>query len=142
VTDPDPAGLSFTKASLAASARPRGWRALQLEHVGSTSVPGLAAKPVIGIDLMVADPGRERDYVPALEAVGFRLVIREPWWYGHLALRAGEPARSLHVFGPDSPELARHRSFRDWLRATPQSATATPPSSAGPRLRPTHAEST
>jgi len=46
-------------------------------------------------------------------------VIREPWWYGHLALRAGEPARNLHVFGPDSPELARHRIFRDWLRGNP-----------------------
>jgi GrpB-like predicted nucleotidyltransferase (UPF0157 family) len=52
---------------------------LQLDHVGSTSVPGLAAKPVIDIDLTVADPGRERDYVPALEMIGFRLTIREPW---------------------------------------------------------------
>ena len=59
---------------------------LQLEHVGSTSVPGLAAKPVIDIDLTVADPDREQDYVPALEQIGFRLVIREPWWYGHRAL--------------------------------------------------------
>ncbi|HXO25589.1 MAG TPA: GrpB family protein, partial [Streptosporangiaceae bacterium] len=58
-----------------------GWRALQLEHVGSTSVPGLAAKCVIDIDLTVADPEREQDYVPALAAIGFRLVIREPWWY-------------------------------------------------------------
>jgi len=76
-----------------------GWRVLQLEHVGSTSVPGLAAKPVIDIDLTVADPARERDYVPALEASGFRLVIREPWWYGHRLLGADEPRCNLHVFG-------------------------------------------
>ena len=95
-----------------------GWRVLQLEHVGSTSVPGLAAKPVIDIDLAVADPGHERDYLPA-EAVGFRLVIREPWWYGHRALRADAPACNLHVFGLDSPELIRHRIFRDWLRGNP-----------------------
>jgi GrpB-like predicted nucleotidyltransferase (UPF0157 family) len=96
-----------------------GWRALQLEHVGSTSVPGLAAKPIIDIDLTVADPGREQDYVPPLEAAGFRLAIREPWWYGHRVLRAGEPPGNLHVFGFDSPELVKHRIFRDWLRGNP-----------------------
>jgi GrpB-like predicted nucleotidyltransferase (UPF0157 family) len=89
---------------------------LQLEHVGSTSVPGLPAKPIIDIDLTVADPEHERDHVPALEAIGFRLVIREPWWYGHRALVADEPRCNLHVFGFDSAELVRHRIFRDWLR--------------------------
>jgi GrpB-like predicted nucleotidyltransferase (UPF0157 family) len=92
---------------------------LQLEHVGSTSVPGLAAKPVIDIDLTVADPGREQDYVSALETIGFRLAIREPWWYGHRVLRMDEPPCNLHVFGFDSPELVRHRIFRDWLRGNP-----------------------
>jgi GrpB-like predicted nucleotidyltransferase (UPF0157 family) len=92
---------------------------LQLEHVGSTSVPGLAAKPVIDIDLTVADPGREQDYVPALEAAGFQLLIREPWWYGHRMLRADQPPCNLHVFGFDSPELIRHQIFRDWLRGNP-----------------------
>lgn len=60
-----------------------GWRALQVEHVGSTSVPGLPAKPVIDVDLTVADPEREQCYVPALVAAGFTLAIREPWWHGH-----------------------------------------------------------
>jgi GrpB-like predicted nucleotidyltransferase (UPF0157 family) len=96
-----------------------GWRAIHVEHVGSTSVPGLPAKPVIDIDLTVADPGREERYVPALEAIGYRLVIREPWWYGHRALRAESPRSNLHVFGPDSPELVKHRIFRDWLRGNP-----------------------
>jgi GrpB-like predicted nucleotidyltransferase (UPF0157 family) len=96
-----------------------GWRVLQLEHVGSTSVPGLPAKPIIDIDLTVADPGREQAYVPALEETGFRLVIREPWWHGHRVLRADEPRCNLHVFGFDSPELVRHRIFRDWLRGNP-----------------------
>jgi GrpB-like predicted nucleotidyltransferase (UPF0157 family) len=80
---------------------------LQLEHVGSTSVPGLAAKPVIDIDLTVADPGRERDYVPALEMIGFRLMIREPWWHGHRMLQADEPPCNLHVFGFDSPRAGQ-----------------------------------
>jgi len=96
-----------------------GWRVLQLEHVGSTSVPGLPAKPIIDIDLTVADPGREQDYVPALETIGFRLAIREPWWHGHRVLRAQEPSCNLHVFGFDSPELVKHRIFRDWLRGNP-----------------------
>jgi len=72
VTDPDP-GWPRRYDRLAGRIREAlGWRVLQLEHVGSTAVPGLAAKPVIDIDLTVADPGRERDYVPALETAGFR----------------------------------------------------------------------
>jgi GrpB-like predicted nucleotidyltransferase (UPF0157 family) len=119
VTGPDP-GWPGQYDRLAARIRQAlGWRVLQLEHVGSTSVPGLAAKPVIDIDLTVADPGREQDYVPALEAAGFQLLIREPWWYGHRMLRADQPPCNLHVFGFDSPELIRHRIFRDWLRGNP-----------------------
>jgi GrpB-like predicted nucleotidyltransferase (UPF0157 family) len=119
VTDPDPAWPRVYEDLAGRIRAALGWRALQLEHVGSTSVPGLPAKPVIDIDLTVADPDREDRYVPALEAMGFRLVIREPWWYGHRALRAASPACNLHVFGPDSPELVRHRIFRDWLRGNP-----------------------
>jgi GrpB-like predicted nucleotidyltransferase (UPF0157 family) len=117
--DPDP---DWPRQYTLLAARIRealGWRALQLEHVGSTSVPGLPAKPVIDIDLTVADPGHEQDYRPALEKAGFRLVIREPWWHGHRVLRADEPKCNLHVFGFDSPELVKHRIFRDWLRGNP-----------------------
>jgi GrpB-like predicted nucleotidyltransferase (UPF0157 family) len=70
VTDPDP-GWPRQYDSLADRIREAlGWRVLQLEHVGSTAVPGLAAKPVIDIDLTVADPTRERDYVPAWRRSG------------------------------------------------------------------------
>jgi GrpB-like predicted nucleotidyltransferase (UPF0157 family) len=89
---------------------------LGLEHVGSTAVPGLPAKPVIDIDLAVADADDEDAYVPDLAAAGFTLRIREPWWYGHRMLRADQPRANLHVFAPDSPEPVRHRIFRDWLR--------------------------
>jgi GrpB-like predicted nucleotidyltransferase (UPF0157 family) len=120
VTDPDPAWPRQYDRLASRIREALGWRVLQLDHVGSTSVPGLAAKPVIDIDLTVADPGREQDYVPTLEAAGFRLLIREPWWYGHRMLRADEPPGNLHVFGFDSPELIRHRIFRDWLRGNPR----------------------
>lgn len=119
VAEPDP-GWPRWYAELAARIHEvLGWRALQVEHVGSTSVPGLPAKPIIDIDLTVADSGREQVYVPALGKAGFTLVIREPWWYGHRALTADEPRCNLHVFGPDSPETVRHRIFRDWLRGNP-----------------------
>ena len=119
VIDPDPDWPRQYDALAGRIREALGWRVLQLEHVGSTAVPGLPAKPVIDIDLTVADPGREQDYVPALEAAGFRLRIREPWWHGHRVLRADEPPCNLHVFGFDSPELVKHRIFRDWLRGNP-----------------------
>ena len=120
VTDPDPAWPRQYAAFAGLIRQALGWRALQLEHVGSTSVPGLPAKPVIDIDLTVADPDREPHYVPALESIGFHLVIREPWRYGHRALTADEPRCNLHVYGFDSPEPVRHRIFRDWLRGNPE----------------------
>jgi GrpB-like predicted nucleotidyltransferase (UPF0157 family) len=93
---------------------------LDLEHVGSTSVEGLAAKDVIDIDLTVADPRAEERYVPALARIGYTLTVREPSWHEHRCLRLAEPRVNLHVFGPDSPELIRHRMFRDWLRDHPE----------------------
>ncbi len=60
-----------------------GKKALLLEHVGSTSVPGLCAKPVIDIVLAVADSADEPSYIPPLEACGFALRFREPDWYQH-----------------------------------------------------------
>jgi GrpB-like predicted nucleotidyltransferase (UPF0157 family) len=119
VTGPDPDWPRQYRVLAGRIREALGWRVLQLEHVGSTSVPGLPAKHVIDIDLTVADPGREQDYIPALETAGFRLTIREPWWYGHRALRAEEPRCNLHVLGFDSPEPVRHRIFRDWLRGNP-----------------------
>jgi len=119
VTDPDPTWPRQYDDLADRIRDAMGWRVLQLEHVGSTSVQGLAVKPIIDIDLTVADPDREQDYIPALEAIGFRLAIREPWWYGHRVLRAAEPHCNLHVFGFDSPELVKHRIFRDWLQGNP-----------------------
>ena len=120
IADPDPAWPQRYDDLAGRIRAALGWRALQLEHVGSTAVPGLAAKPIIDIDLTVADPDREQDYIPALETIGFRLTIREPWWYGHRALVRDEPRCNLHVFGFDSPEPVKHRIFRNWLRGNPE----------------------
>lgn len=94
-------------------------KALAIEHVGSTAVPDLPAKPVIDIDLIVADPDDEGVYVPALESLGYRLTVRERSWYQHRMLRLDAPRVNLHVFGPACPEHVRHLLFRDWLRAHP-----------------------
>ncbi len=96
-----------------------GDRALLLEHVGSTSVPGLPAKPILDILLLIADPTDEVTYVPDLEEVGFLLHLREPGWHQHRLLRGIAPAVNLHVFGDGSPEAERLVMFRDWLRAHP-----------------------
>jgi GrpB-like predicted nucleotidyltransferase (UPF0157 family) len=107
-------------ASLAATiAEALDTRAIVIEHVGSTSVPDLPAKPVIDIDLTVADSADESAYVPALQRCGFTLVVREPWWNEHRLLRRSDPSCNLHVFSTGGAELERHRIFRDWLRAHP-----------------------
>jgi GrpB-like predicted nucleotidyltransferase (UPF0157 family) len=93
-----------------------GNRVLAIEHVGSTAVPGLWSKPMIDVDLTVADSGDEDAWLPDLESVGFVLRSRTPDWEEHRLLRGQEPLTNLHVFSPDAREPQRHRMFRDWLR--------------------------
>ena len=90
-----------------------------LEHVGSTSVPGLAAKPIIDMVLAVVASADESIYVPQLEALGYKLTIREPDWYEHRVLKRPEPKVNLHVFSADCEEIGRMLAFRDWLRQHP-----------------------
>lgn len=94
-----------------------GERALQVEHVGSTSVPGLAAKPIIDMVLVVADSADEPAYVAPLEAAGYVLRIREPDWHEHRVLKGPDTNVNLHVFSKGSPEIDRMLAFRDRLRA-------------------------
>ena len=94
-----------------------GDRVLRIEHIGSTSVPGLAAKPIIDMLLVVADPGDEETYVPDLEEAGYVLHIREPDWYEHrLFKRPDGTDLHLHVHPPSSPEIRRNLALRDHLR--------------------------
>ncbi|TMK78147.1 MAG: GrpB family protein [Actinobacteria bacterium] len=94
-----------------------GDRALQIEHIGSTSVPGLAAKPIIDIVLVVPDSSDEEAYVPAMEAAGYVLRIREPDWYEHRVFKGPDTTVNLHVFSRECPEIDRMLLFRDWLRS-------------------------
>ncbi|KAL5336762.1 GrpB protein-domain-containing protein [Aspergillus crustosus] len=117
IVEPDPAwpahfGLleSRIKAALSPSTL------VYIQHVGSTSVPGLPAKAVIDIDIIVRDPIDEESYVAALEKAGLKFLFRERNWHEHRFFHNEEPYANVHVFGEDCPEAVRHRLFRDWLR--------------------------
>ena len=88
------------------------------------SVPGLPAKDVIDVDLVVKDIKDEGSYVEALERVGFVFFFREPDWHQHrFFVDEGDLPDAypinLHVVGPDCPEVERHRIFREWLLKSP-----------------------
>jgi GrpB-like predicted nucleotidyltransferase (UPF0157 family)/GNAT superfamily N-acetyltransferase len=91
-------------------------RALRVEHVGSTSVPGLPAKPVIDMLLVVDDSADEPAYVPILAASGYRVQIREVDWYEHRMFKGPDTDINLHAFSAGCPEIDRMLMFRDWLR--------------------------
>jgi GrpB-like predicted nucleotidyltransferase (UPF0157 family) len=93
-----------------------GNQTLRIEHVGSTSVPGLMAKPIVDILLVVADSADEPCYVPQLEAAGYILRIREPEWFEHRMFRGPDTPIHLHVFSSGAAEVERLLRFRDRLR--------------------------
>jgi GrpB-like predicted nucleotidyltransferase (UPF0157 family) len=97
-----------------------GDRARLVEHVGSTSVPGLAAKPIVDIVLAVPDSSDEEAYVPALEAAGYVLRVREPDWFEHRVLKPPDMSVNVHVFSAGCPEIDRMLAFRDRLRTNKQ----------------------
>lgn len=93
-----------------------GCKAIKIEHVGSTSVPGLCAKPIIDMLLIVKNSADESSYVSALTEAGYKLKIREPEWYEHRLFKGPDTDINLHVFSVGTPETERMILFRDWLR--------------------------
>ncbi len=93
-----------------------GADALAIDHVGSTSVPGLAAKPIIDINLTVENSAEESSYLPALVSAGYVLRVREPDWHEHRMLRTREKDVHIHVYSRGCIELHRMLAFREWLR--------------------------
>lgn len=112
IVDHDPAWAARYQVERERIVDALGDRVLRIDHVGSTSVPGLAAKPIIDIDLSVADPDDEAAYVPDLEGAGYVLRVREPQ---HRMLRTPERDVHLHVCALGSEWERVHRMFRDWL---------------------------
>jgi len=93
-----------------------GKKELMIEHVGSTSVPGLAAKPIIDILVVVENSSDEGSYVRELESVGYVLRIRESDWHEHRMFRGPDTSINMHVFSRGDSEIGRMLLFRDWLR--------------------------
>ncbi len=119
IVDYDPEWLRLFECEVERIKGALGNRVVLIEHVGSTSVPGLAAKPRIDILLVVPDSSDESSYVPALEAVDYVLRIREPDWYEHRVFKGPDTDVNLHVFSPGCPEIERMLLFRNWLRSNP-----------------------
>jgi GrpB-like predicted nucleotidyltransferase (UPF0157 family) len=88
----------------------------QIEHVGSTSVPGLAAKPIIDILVVVQNSADESSYLFRLEAAGYILRVREPDWNEHRMFRTHEKDVHVHVYSIGCAEIQRVLTFRDRLR--------------------------
>jgi GrpB-like predicted nucleotidyltransferase (UPF0157 family) len=116
LVDYDPAWPALYQREAARIRTALGGGALLLEHVGSTAVPHLAAKPRIDIVLAVADSSDEASYVPSLEAAGYVLRIREPDWHEHRVFKGPDTDVNLHVFSTGCAEIERLLRFRDRLR--------------------------
>jgi GrpB-like predicted nucleotidyltransferase (UPF0157 family) len=119
LTPYDPTWPAQYEAEAAKIRAALGEGALVLEHVGSTSIPGVSAKAIIDILLAVADSSDEDAYVPALTAQGYRLHIREPDWEQHRVMKGERPDVNLHVFTIGSREIGRMLGFRDRCRGNP-----------------------
>ncbi|MGI9586161.1 MAG: GrpB family protein [Acidimicrobiia bacterium] len=118
IAEPDPSWADMYWRENARIRRALADQAVIVEHVGSTSVPGLAAKPIIDIVLAVTDSSDEASYVPALEAEGYVLVIREKCWFQHRVFKGPDIDVNLHVFSAGTAEIDRMIAFRDHLRAS------------------------
>lgn len=121
LVDYDPAWPGMFQRQADRIGRTLGKRALRVEHVGSTSVPGLIAKPCIDILLVVDDAGDDEAYVPDLKAAGYVPRISEEHdGEAHRVFKGQEINLNLHVWSSGSAEVDRHLDFRDWLRNHPE----------------------
>ena len=117
LAEPDPQWPALFDREAARIRQALGAAVVRLEHAGSTSVPGLVAKPIVDIVLVVRDSADEPSYVPALTAAGYRLVIREPGWFEHRLFKGPDTDVNLHVFTDGEAEVDRMLRFRDRLRS-------------------------
>jgi GrpB-like predicted nucleotidyltransferase (UPF0157 family) len=87
--------------------------AIRIDHVGSTAVPGLSAKPIIDIQVSIENSDDESTYLPQLEKQGYVLRVREK---GRRMFRTPKLDVHIHVCRTGSDWERRHLLFRDWLK--------------------------
>jgi GrpB-like predicted nucleotidyltransferase (UPF0157 family) len=116
VVDYDPSWPEKFQKHAEILSRALGSEALGIEHVGSTSVQGLAAKAIIDIIVLVEDSADEATYLPALVEAGYVLRVREPDWHQHRMFRTPELDVHVHIFSRGCIEVTRQLAFRDRLR--------------------------
>jgi GrpB-like predicted nucleotidyltransferase (UPF0157 family) len=132
LVEPDPAWAALGAAEAERVRDALDGLVAEVHHVGSTSVPGLAAKPLIDLLVTVPDAADEDSYAPALQGAGYSFHVREPGWHEHRLFKRGTPhfaddrithdgvpKVNLHVFPRGADEPARMLLFRDWLRTHP-----------------------
>jgi GrpB-like predicted nucleotidyltransferase (UPF0157 family) len=123
----NPQWTAIFQAEAARLAAVFGPEALLIEHIGSTAIPGIKAKPIIDILVGVKDIERVDDLNESMMALGY-----EPYGefgipgrrYFSTGTTSVAQARHVHVFQADNPEVARHIDFRDYMRAHPDDAQA------------------
>jgi GrpB-like predicted nucleotidyltransferase (UPF0157 family) len=113
LADPDPRWPVIFERHRAVIARALADRARRIDHVGSTAVPGLAAKAIVDISVTVDDPDDDASFAPALLGAGYQLRVREP---RHRMFRTPGRDVQVHVWAAGSADERRHIAFRDWLR--------------------------
>jgi len=116
IVEYDPQWLDKFQEHSAKICQAVGAAALRVEHIGSTSVPELGAKPIVDILLVVRNSADEASYLPALEAAGYVLRVREPEFEEHRMFRTPELDVHVHVFSEGSKEIGRYLDFRNRLR--------------------------
>ncbi len=126
IVEYDPAWPEMAAAEIARIGAAVGEAAVRIDHVGSTAVPGLAAKPIVDLQLSVADVDTRSLYVEPLEGLGY-LFAPDPASpdFHFFGLPAARPrTHHLHVCAVGSEHERRHLAVRDYLRAHPDEAGA------------------
>ncbi len=137
IVEYDPAWPEMAEAEIGRIAGAMGEVAVRIDHVGSTAVPGLAAKPIIDLQLSVADVDARSLYVGALEGLGY-LFAPDPASpdFHFFGLPAARPrTHHLHVCAAGSEDERRHLAVRDYLRAHPDEVVAYAELKRGPVAR-------